>query len=60
MLMDPIYGEISYNCSFLNAFTLKTGHNPKIFLVEIKRATGKEMAKHVIVVVVHSYCMHSN
>jgi len=36
MITDPIYGQISYNCCLANAFQLKVGHNPKIFLVEIK------------------------
>ena len=41
MIMDPTYGQISYNCCLSNAFKLKLGHNPKIFLVEIKRAPEK-------------------
>jgi hypothetical protein len=48
MITDPIYGQISYNCCLSNAFKLKLGHDPKIFLVEMKRATGKEIAEHVI------------
>jgi len=48
MIIDPIYGQISYNCCLSNAFKLKLGHNLKIFLVEMKRATGKEIAKHII------------
>jgi len=48
MRMDPICGQISYNCGLSNAFKLKPGHNPKIFLVESKRATKKEIAKHFI------------
>jgi hypothetical protein len=48
MIMDPIYGQISYNCCLSNAFKLKLGYNLKIFLVEIKSPTEKEIAKHVI------------
>ena len=48
MIMDPIYGQSSYNCCLSNAFILKLGHNPKVFLVGIKRATGKEIVEHVI------------
>jgi len=47
MIDDPIYGLISYNCCLSNAFKLKLGHNVKIFVVEMKRATGKEIAEHV-------------
>ena len=46
--MDPIYGQIAYNYCLSNAFKLKLGHDSKIFLVEMKRATGKEIAEHVI------------
>jgi len=48
MIMDPIYGQISYNCCLSNAFKLKIGHYLKIFLVEMKRATGKEIAEYII------------
>jgi len=48
MIMDPIYGQISYNCCLSKACKLKLGPNPKIFLVEIQRATEKEIAEHVI------------
>ena len=48
MIMDPISRQISYNCCLSKASKLKPGHNPKIFLVEIKRATEKEIAEHVI------------
>jgi len=48
MINDPRYGHISYNCCLSNAFKLKLGHNVKIFLAEMMRATGKEIAKHVI------------
>ena len=48
LINDPIYGQISYNCCISNTFKLKLGHNVKIFLVEVMRATGKEIAEHVI------------
>jgi len=32
-----------------NAFMLKLGQNPKIFLVEVKRATWKDIAEHGII-----------
>jgi len=48
MINDPIYGQIPYNCCISNAFKLKLRHNVKIFGVEMKRATGKEIAEHVI------------
>jgi len=48
IMNDPIYGQISYNCCLANAFKLKLRHNPEIFLVEIKRATGKEIEEDVI------------
>ena len=48
MVNNPIYGQISYNCCLSNAFKLKLGHNVKIFVAEMMRATGKEIAKHVM------------
>jgi len=48
MIDDPIYGHILYNCCLSNAFKLKLGHNVKIFVVEMMRATGKEVAEQVI------------
>jgi len=47
MINDPIYGQISYNCYLSNAFKLKLGCNVKIIVVEMMRATGKEIAEHV-------------
>jgi len=46
--MDPIYGQISFNCCLSNTLKVKLGHNPKIYLVEIKRATQMEIAEHLI------------
>jgi len=48
IISDSIYGLISYNSCLSNAFKLKLGHNEKIFVVEMMRATGKETAEHVI------------
>ena len=48
MINDPIYGQILYNCCLSNTFKLKLGHNVNIFVVEMMRATGKEMAKYII------------
>ena len=48
MINDSIYGQISYNCCLSNAFKLKLGHNVKIFVVKMMRATGKETAEHVL------------
>ena len=45
---DHLSGQISYNSSLSNAFKLKLGHDVKLFLVEIKRATGKDIAEHII------------
>jgi len=48
MIIDPMYGQILYNCYLSNGFKLKPGHNPKIIFVKMKRATGKQIAEHVI------------
>ena len=48
MMNDRLYGQISYNSSLSNAFKLKLGHDLKLFLVEMKAATGKDIAEHVI------------
>jgi len=45
---NPLYGQISYNSSLSNAFKLKLGHDVKLFLVERKAATGKDIAEHVM------------
>jgi len=44
MMNDPLYGNISFNSSLSNAFMLKLEHNVKLFLVEMKSATGKNIA----------------
>jgi len=46
--MDPIYGQILYMCCISNPVKLKLGQSPKILLVIIPRATGMEIAEHVI------------
>ena len=48
MMNDPLNCLISYNSSLSNAFKLKLGHNVKLFLVEMKAATGNDIAEHVI------------
>jgi len=48
MINGSIYGQILYNYCLSNAFKLKLGHNPKIFLLEVERATAKENAKHIV------------
>jgi len=48
MIKDPIHGQISYNRCLSNGFKFKLGHNVKIFVVEMMRATGIEIAEHVI------------
>jgi len=45
--LDPLYGKISYNCCLSNAFKLNLRHDPNIFSVEMKRATGEGIAKHM-------------
>jgi len=45
---DRLSGQISYNCSLSNTFKLKLGHDVKLFLVEMKAATAKDIAEHVI------------
>ena len=48
MMNEALHGQISYNSSLSNAFELKLGHNVNLFLVEIKAATGKDIAEHVM------------
>jgi len=48
IMNDPLYGQISYNSSLSNAFKFKLGHNVKIFLVDMKAATGKDIAEHIM------------
>jgi len=48
MMNDPVYGQISYNSSLSNTFKLKLGHTVKLFLVEMKAATGKDITEHII------------
>ena len=45
---DPIYGQISYNSSLSNAFKLKLGYDVKLFLVNMKAVTGKDIAEQVM------------
>jgi hypothetical protein len=48
MMNDPLYDQISYNSSISNAFKLKLGHDVQLCLIEMKAATGKHIAKHVM------------
>ena len=48
MMNDLSYGQISYNSSLSNAFKLKLGHNVKLCWVEMKTATGKDIAEQGI------------
>jgi len=48
MMNDCLYGQISYNSSLSDAVQLKLGHNLKLFLIEMKAATGKDNAEYVI------------
>jgi len=48
MMNDPLSGQISYHSSLLIAFKLKLGHDVQQFLKEMKAATGKEIAEHVM------------
>jgi len=48
MMNDPLYSQISYNSSLSDTIKLKLGHNVKLFLVEMKAATGKEIEEHIM------------
>jgi len=48
MMNDSPYGQISYNSSLSNAFKLTLAHNVKLFLIEMKAATRKDIAEHVM------------
>jgi len=48
MMNDPLHGQISYNSSLSNAFKLQLGHIVNQFLIEMKEATGKDIAEHVM------------
>jgi hypothetical protein len=48
LMNDLVYGRISYHSSLSNAFKLKQEHIVKPFLVEMKAATGKNIAEHVL------------
>jgi len=48
IMNDPLYGQISYYSSLSNAFKLKLGHDVKQFFVDMKAATGKDIAEHVM------------
>jgi hypothetical protein len=48
IMNDPLYGQILYNSSLANAYKLRLGRDVKLFLVDIKAATGKDIAEHAI------------
>ena len=48
MVNDPVYGQMWYNNFLSNGFKLKPGHNLKLFLVEMKSATRKDKAEHIV------------
>jgi hypothetical protein len=48
MMNNHLYGQISSNSSLSNAFKLKQGHDVKLYLVEMKAATGKAIAERVM------------
>jgi hypothetical protein len=48
MMNDPVYGQRSYNSSLSNALKLKLGHDVQRLLIQMKAATKKGIAKHVM------------
>jgi hypothetical protein len=48
MMNDCQSGQISLNNCLLNAFKLEPGHNVKLFWVELKAATGKNILEDII------------
>jgi hypothetical protein len=48
MIYISIHGQISYNCWLSNGFLLKLRQHVKRLLLELIRATGKEIAEHGI------------
>jgi hypothetical protein len=48
MITDCLNGQISYICYISNTFKLKLGHHLKLFLGEMRAATGKDIAKHIM------------
>jgi len=47
MMNDCLYGQISYNSSPSHAFKLNLEPNLKLYLVEMKAATGKDIVEHI-------------
>jgi hypothetical protein len=45
---DHMDDQILFNCCLSNDFKLQLGHNQKTVVIEKMRATGKEIAKHII------------
>jgi hypothetical protein len=48
MMNDCQSGQISLNSSLLNAYKLEPGPNVKLFWVELKAATGKNILEDII------------
>ena len=48
MIMNTIYGQISYHYCHSKAFKAKLAHDQEIFYFRIRRATGKEIAERII------------
>jgi hypothetical protein len=48
MLNDPVYGQISLNCSLSNTMKLKLGHNVQLFSTEIKAPPGQDIVEYEI------------
>jgi hypothetical protein len=48
MIMDHIYGRISYHSCLVNHFKLILRHIPTVNLSEMKQATKKQITDHLI------------
>jgi len=48
ILNDPVYSQTQYNSCLSDVFKLKQGYNYKLFWIEMKAATGKDIAEHLI------------
>jgi len=48
LMNDPKSGQILYNSCLSQDFKFKLGHNVKLYLFQIKAATGKDIAEHGI------------
>jgi hypothetical protein len=48
VMHNQLCGQISYNIALSNGFKSALEYNLKLFLVEMKAATRKDIAEHVI------------